>query len=131
MTTAGNRALVLRGRSLVLYTKGAAERILETDVDPLGHVLRSGNVVAVPPVIVDVGRGDVIGRVDGRALAVSRDGAILVPQGNGADSTRFATGPLAWQASDHRANVNAISSRAPEASAEAPRVLPMGTPHAK
>src|SRR5262249_25363581 len=100
IATVQDHALVLRGRSLVLYTKGAAERVLETSVDPLAHVLRSGTVVAVPPVVVDVARGEVMGRVDGRAMALSRDGTILVPLGNGADSTRLATGPLVWQATD-------------------------------
>lgn len=131
IVTVADHALILRGRSLVLYAKGAAERILEPSVDPLAHVLRSGTVVTVPPVVVDVSKGEVLGRVDGRALAVARDGAALVPLGNSADSTRLATGPLVWQASDQRGNVSAASSRAPEASAVPPSVLPMATPPAK
>jgi hypothetical protein len=127
----GERALILRNRSLVLYTKGSTERILETAVDPLAHVLRSGTVVAVPPAVVDVGTGEVLGTVDGRALAVSRDGAFLVPQGGTADSTHLATGPLVWQTNGQRGNVSAVSSTAPEAREVPPRVLPIGTPPAK
>jgi hypothetical protein len=125
------RALILRGRSLVLYTKGAPERILETAVDSLAHVLRSGSVVAVPPALIDVATGEVMGKVDGRALAVSRDGAFLVPRGGTSDATRLATGPLVWEMSNQRGNVTAAASRTPEASAVPPSVLPIGTPPAK
>jgi hypothetical protein len=131
ITVVGDRALILRGRSLVLYTKDAPERILETAVDPLAHLLRSGSVVAVPPVLVDVATGEVLGRIDGRALAVSRDGAFLVPRGGSADATRLATGPFVWETSGQRGNVSAAVSRAPEASAVPPSVLPIGTPPAK
>lgn len=125
------RVLILRGRSLVLHAKGAPERILETAVDPLSHMLRSGPVIAVPPALVDVSTGEVLGRIDGRALAVSRDGAFLVPSGGTADATRLATGPFVWETSGQRGNVRAEASRTPEASAVPPRVLPIGTPPAK
>jgi hypothetical protein len=131
IAVADERALILRGRSLVLYKKGTTERILETAVDPLAHMLRAGSVVALPPAIVDVATGEVAGRIDARALAVSRDGAFLVPRGGTADATRLAVGPLVWETQGQRGNVTAVSSRAPELSPEPPSVLPMGTPPAK
>jgi hypothetical protein len=99
LTTLDDRALILRGRSVILYQKGAADRVLSTEVDPLAHVLRSDPVIAVPPIVVDVAKGAVLGRVEGRGLAVAQDGAVLVA-GAAADATRFAIGPLVWRKSD-------------------------------
>lgn len=92
----GDHALVLRDRSLVLYTRGAPEQTLATAVDPLSHMQRAGAVVAIAPVVVDVEKGEVLGAADARALAVARDGAVLTASGSSADATRMAVGPLTW-----------------------------------
>jgi hypothetical protein len=93
----GDNVLVLRGRSVVLHSRGAAEQTLSQDVDPLAHVVKSGALVAISPVIVDVAQGVISGHTDGRALALAHDASILVASGCTADATHMAVGPLIWE----------------------------------
>jgi hypothetical protein len=96
LVTAGRRALVLRGSSLVLHELGGSERTLSGEVTPLAHVVHSLSVWYVPPYVIDVARGEVLGRSDARAFAVASDGALLVA--GDADATRLSLGPLKWRA---------------------------------
>ncbi|HVU04200.1 MAG TPA: hypothetical protein VHE30_20725 [Polyangiaceae bacterium] len=95
--TAGERALVLRGRSLVVHTLHGDEQSLSGEVDPFGHVRRTGSTFFVPPFVVDLGRGVLVGKSGARALAVATDGSLLVAA-TPADATRLAGGPLSWVA---------------------------------
>jgi len=96
LTTAGTRALVLRGKTLVLHELGGAERALPGEVTPLAHVVHAGPVWYVPPFVIDVASGELIGKSDARALAVSSDGALLVA--GGTEPLKFVEGPLRWKA---------------------------------
>jgi hypothetical protein len=97
IATSGTRALVLRGRSLVLHELGRGDRELGREILPLAHIARMGSVFFVPPYVVDVASGQLLGRADDRAFAVATDGALLV--GGGApDAAHFARGPLRWKA---------------------------------
>ncbi len=98
LSTSGARALVLRGRSLVLHELGGGDVNLGGEVSPLAHIVHSGPVFFVPPFVVDVARGKLIGKADDRALAVATDGALLVAEGGAADAKHFAHGPLRWRA---------------------------------
>ena len=99
LATAATRALIIRGRSLVLHELGGGDRELGREILPLAHIARTGSVLYVPPYVVDVARGALLGRAEGRAFAVATDGAILV--GDGApDASHFARGPLRWKAVD-------------------------------
>ncbi len=98
LATSGSRALLLRNRSLVLHDLGGTDRPLGGEIFPLAHIFHTGKVVVVPPFVVDVERGDLLGRTDARPLAVSTDGAVLVAEGGAADATHLARGPLRWQA---------------------------------
>ena len=100
LATAETRALVLRGRSLVIHELGGRDRPPMGDIAQLGHILRTGTVVVVPPLVVDVGSGELLGTTTARALAVSADGSVLVPDGRDADATHLATGPLRWKRPD-------------------------------
>jgi hypothetical protein len=95
--TSGARALVLRGRKLVLHELGGSDAELGGDVSPLAHIVHSGPVFFVPPFVVDVARGKLIGKAEDRALAVASDGALLIAEGGAADATHFARGPLRWK----------------------------------
>jgi hypothetical protein len=96
LATSSARALVLRGRSLVVHELGGSDKTLG-EVLPLAHIVRSGPVFYVPPFVVDVARGELIGRSEEPALAVSSDGALLVSEET-ADAAHFAVGPLSWKA---------------------------------
>src|SRR5581483_6300991 len=57
LVTSGARALVLRGRKLVLHELGGSDVELGGEVSPLAHIVHSGTVFFVPPFVVDVARG--------------------------------------------------------------------------
>jgi hypothetical protein len=95
--TSGARALVLRGRKLVLHELGGGDVEFSGDVSPLAHIVHSGPVFFVPPFVVDVARGKLLGKAEDRALAVANDGALLVAEGGAVDATHFARGPLRWK----------------------------------
>jgi hypothetical protein len=95
LLTEGTRALVLRGRALVVHELGGREHVIAPEVSPLGRMVEQGSVVVVPPFIVDLARGELVGRAPGAALAVATDGSVLVPA-HAADATHLALGPLEW-----------------------------------
>jgi hypothetical protein len=95
ITTVADRALLLRGRRLVAYQVGTAEKPLGAEITPLEHVLRAGTVVALPPVAVDAATGTVLGKVPASPLALATDGSVLVAAAP-ADASRLARGPLRW-----------------------------------
>lgn len=98
--TAGTRALVLRGHSLLIHERGGHEHPAFGAITPLGHIRKAGTVVVVPPFVVDVAAGEMLGTTPARALAVSIDGAVLVPDGRDADARHLAIGPLRWKRPD-------------------------------
>ena len=100
VATAGTRALVLRGRSLLVHDLGGRDRPPLGEPAALGHLRRTGTVVLVPPFVVDIGTGELLGTTSARPLAVSADGAVLVPDGQDADATHLAVGPLRWKRVD-------------------------------
>ena len=110
LATSGARALVLRGRSLVVHELGSSDAELG-EIVPLSHMLRSGSVVFVPPFVVDVALGELLGRSEERALAVASDGALLVATGGAADAAHFARGPLEWKAPARAAPLASAASR--------------------
>jgi hypothetical protein len=95
LATFETRALVLRGRSLLFHELGGRDLPALGDVDPLAHVLRTGENMLVPPLLVDLTTGTLVGSTSTRPLAISVDGALLVPE-HDADATHFASGPLRW-----------------------------------
>jgi hypothetical protein len=98
LATSGARALVLRGHSLVLHALGGSDHEFSGELSPLFHVVRAAAVLFVAPFVVDLARGELIGKAEERALAVSADGALLVAEGSAADATHLARGPLRWKA---------------------------------
>ncbi len=96
LLTAGDHALVLRGRTLVVHELGGAEHQFPGTVSPLEHTVRSGTVMVVPPFVVDVATGALLGKTGARALAVASDGAVLAAEGRAADAAHLAVGPLSW-----------------------------------
>lgn len=93
----GTRALVRGGRSLRFFTlEGGDEAPLPEQLDPYGGVLVQGDLLYVSPLVIDVGKGKVLGRVPGPALALTRSGAVLLPA-SPASAESLARGPLRWQ----------------------------------
>jgi hypothetical protein len=97
LATSGARALVLRGHTLLFHELGGSDRELPGEVTPLLHMARAGAVFYVPPFVVDLARGELLGKAEERAFAVAADGALLVSEGGAADATRLARGPLRWK----------------------------------
>ena len=95
LATSGTRALLLRGHSLLFHELGGHDLPVLGDVDPLAHVLRAGGTMLIPPLLVDLTTGTLVGTTSARPLAVSVDGALLVPD-HDPDATHFAMGPLRW-----------------------------------
>ncbi len=99
VTTHEALALVRRGRKLVVVDASQrSERELEVETDPLPDTFESHGVAVVSPWVVDLERAKpLLGRVKGRALAVSPDGRVLVAQTSDGDVDSLASGPLAWR----------------------------------
>jgi hypothetical protein len=91
-------ALFRRGSELVVWNRGAGERKLGDGLDPVGDLLRTGGVALVAPFVVDLERGELLGRVNARALALATSGHVLVATGRQPDARGLALGPLSWQA---------------------------------
>lgn len=99
IATHGGRALVRRERRLLLRdVDTAVETLLPGDIQPLIEPLVAGKVGVVAPLIVDVARGRLLGRMPGELVAVAEDGSVLVASGGAADADRLALGPLEWRA---------------------------------
>lgn len=91
--------LVRRGQALTLLQLESGERrVLPVKAAPLGDVLRTGSVMVVAPAIVDLKRGELLGTVERRPLALTGDGHVLVAEGRDPDVGALALGPLRWRA---------------------------------
>jgi hypothetical protein len=95
LTVSGPRALVLRRKNIVIHEIGGQEVVLPGEVLPVARMLLRGTTVVVPPYVVDLVRGVLVGLTSEAPLAVSRDGAVLSAAA-GADTTHPAMGPLKW-----------------------------------
>jgi len=98
LSTSGARALVQRGREVVLVD---VERDVTTPLgtvpDAVPEVVRQPPMVAIGSVLVDVDRGAVVGTLAERPLGLTRTGEVLVALGGPGDAAAPATGPLAWR----------------------------------
>lgn len=94
VATHAANVLVRRGEELFL---GDATKSLARlgAVDLLSPVLRQSALVFMAPWVVDMARGRAVGQVTGEALALSRQGAVLVARVP-ADAQHVAQGPLSW-----------------------------------
>jgi hypothetical protein len=95
LTVSGARALVLRKKNVVLHQIGGQELTLPGEVLPVARMLLKGGTVVVPPYVLDLARGTLIGLTSEAPLAVASDGAVL-SAATGADTTHAAMGPLKW-----------------------------------
>ncbi len=97
IATSGARALVQRGRRLVIHdVDSARERVIEGRTDRLPDARATGRFAVVAPLVVDLGAGKLLGKVSGRPLAVSSAGLVLVAQGRQARAHQLSLGPLRW-----------------------------------
>jgi hypothetical protein len=97
-----DRVIASRGTTLLVERRG---RLLLGDVReqllpigrpaPVSPILRKPPVVFLRPWLVDLEQGLVRGRLERDALALTRDGALLVPRRDG-DARRLPEGPLSW-----------------------------------
>lgn len=96
--THGLRALVRRGRSIVLYDAEArTETELVADTGPFADVVVQGSVVAVGSHVIEVSEARLLGNVDGRPLALTREGDVLIADGGAPSAERLARGPVRWR----------------------------------
>jgi hypothetical protein len=100
VATLGQRALVVRGRQLVLREASGAETLFAGTLDPFARFFRAGSIVAFAPWVVDVSAGRLLGTISSRPLAVATDGRILVATSAPGDATSPPIGPLRWVAPD-------------------------------
>ncbi len=97
VSTSGARALVRRGRSLHLFDAGTGRwQSLAGTTALHPYLVRSGPVAVVSPLVVDVGKGRLLGQVEQRPLAVTTTGSVLVAIGGDGSADRLAVGPLQW-----------------------------------
>jgi hypothetical protein len=97
ITTQGARALIRRQRSLlILDMDSGTETSLSGAVERVFDVLVQGNAAFVTPLIVDVARGQVVGKSEQRPLALAADGSVLVAERDASDG-ELAMGPLRWR----------------------------------
>ncbi|MBM4363507.1 MAG: hypothetical protein FJ104_12570, partial [Deltaproteobacteria bacterium] len=100
VATSDAHALLVQGRDAVLVdAEGTATKL--GPLLPLAHLQRTRLVVAIPPYVVDLGQGKLVGLFDGAPLAVGADGLVLVAA-RPADASRPAEGPLRWIAPSPR-----------------------------
>lgn len=99
IATHGETLLVLR-RGRILPTHAATLKPLAPSVmvDAIGDRFQNGRFVYVTPVIVDLSRKRVAGRVGKTVLALGADGLALIAHGADATPNQLAHGPLVWTA---------------------------------
>jgi hypothetical protein len=98
ITTSGARALVRRARSIVLYDADtASETLLLADSGRFADVVVAGSVVAIGSQVIDLNQAKLLGNVEGRPLALTREGDVLLADGGAASAERLARGPLRWR----------------------------------
>jgi hypothetical protein len=98
VATHGTRALLLERSRLTLLDVSKNEKLLELDgVAHTPRLLTRGPSALVSPYVIDLGKGELLGRVDDRVLALSADGHVLEAQGAPEGAETLALGPLAWR----------------------------------
>jgi hypothetical protein len=96
IATHAGRALFVRRDELWVWAPEQGEQPLQAKMDPFGRVLRTDPMVAALPSLVDLATSSLVGHVGEDALAISRDGAALVPLGGSLEVTHPPSGPLRW-----------------------------------
>lgn len=96
VTTYGKRALVRHGDKLQLWSEGQLSPLAGT-LQNMRSALITGSMAFVPPLLVDLDAGRLLGEFDVHALALSDKGALLVPQFTPKTPTELPLGPLVWQ----------------------------------
>jgi hypothetical protein len=91
----GKRALVRRGENLYLWNDGKLAP-LPGKASTMLPSLRAGSLALVPPILLDLETGTVLGQVPGHALAISSAGAALTAADQPSEPNRLPTGPLRW-----------------------------------
>lgn len=91
----GKRALVRRGEALLLWNDGKLVP-LPGKAATMAQVLRSGAMVSVPPLVVDLETGTLLGTTPMHGLALTTAGASLVAADYPSEPSRLPTGPLRW-----------------------------------
>jgi hypothetical protein len=92
------RALVLNATSLRLLEPPSLKPLLKTlGVKPVPQFHVAGPMAFVSPLVIDLERARVVGRVERTVLALAKDGRVLVADGGDPEPGRLARGPLAWQ----------------------------------
>jgi hypothetical protein len=91
----GTRALVVRGGALLVRDIDDRETPLEVRMDPYGALLQAGARVAALPWVIDLDGPTVLGRIEGRPIALSSDGHGLMPS-NEPDAGEAPIGPFRW-----------------------------------
>jgi hypothetical protein len=91
----GKRALVRRGETLSLWNDGKLSP-LPGKANIMAQVLRTGAMVLVPPLVIDLEAGAVLGEIPGHALALTSSGAALLAADHPSEPNRLPTGPLRW-----------------------------------
>ncbi len=99
VATSGGLALVHRKRRLVIHNVDSGqEQVLPERTDRLPDQLTEGKLAVVTPLVVDVGTGKLLGKINGRPLALSSAGLVLVAEGRQAQARELSLGPLRWRA---------------------------------
>lgn len=91
----GKRALVRRGEALLLWNDGKLVP-LPGKANPMAQALRSGAMAAVPPLVVDLETGTLLGAIPLHGLVLTTTGAALVAADYPSEPNRLPTGPLRW-----------------------------------
>lgn len=117
VSTHGARALVRRGRKLLVYdAEKDRELPLDGSIETFPEIRLGGRYVFVEPLLVDLVEARVTHRHSGAPLAVTESGRLLVPA-RAAEGESWAEGPLQWLGPDQAA---AAGSPGPAGSAQPP-----------
>jgi hypothetical protein len=95
VATYGKRALIRRGETLSFWNAGQLTPIVGK-LRSMARTLRSGPMVLVPPLMVDMEAGTLLGEVSETALAITSTGAALLAAQYPTAPTSLPTGPLHW-----------------------------------
>jgi hypothetical protein len=95
LATLGARAFVLRKDALaVLDADATSERTLIADTGRYPRTLLELPVAVIGALVVDLAAERVLGSVDGRPLALTKAGSVLVAEGRGPSAGAVLRGPL-------------------------------------
>jgi hypothetical protein len=74
-----------------------SETQLLADSGRFADVVLAGSVVAIGSRVIDLSQAKLLGNVDGRPLALTREGDVLIADGGAPSAERLARGPLRWR----------------------------------